>query len=223
MKKGLCLLLCAVLLMSTACAVSYNGEFTAAWFMGRWVKNGDADGLTYVVHKDGYTVYDAAKNKTVARGSWEIREELVDTLSGGKVKTLCAVLTDSEERSLYSGILRPDDSGMALYQFSGNTFYIRENVLGKQEGKRLLEKYRIVRAGWLDRTDFSSGLYFDMDGTLARRLFDSNGAYKTESIGSWSVTEKELTVTVNGSDTTYNVPAEAVTVNGVSYTPQYKE
>lgn len=222
MKKGLCFLLCAVLLMSTACTAAYTGEFTAAWFMGRWVQNGDANGLIYTVHKDGYTVYDAAQDKTVARGSWEIREELVDTLSGGKIKTLCAVLTDSEERSRYSGILRPDDSGMALYQFSGNTVYIRENVLGKQEGKRLLEKYRFVRAKWFDR-GYTSGLYFDMDGTLVRRLFDSNGAYDTRAIGSWSVADGKLTMKVGLFELSYDLPVSEIEVEAITYIPQYKE
>lgn len=221
MKKLLGVVLAlACLLGLAACAASYNGEFTAAWFVGRWVQNGDPEGLVYMVHKDGYTVMKGGK--PVTTGTWVLEERLVDQLSGGQVKVLCAVLTPTDGRNEYGGVLRPDDSGHALYQFSGNHVYIRESVLGRREGDALLDKYRVVRATWIDRS-YTSGLYFDVDGTLVRRLFNSKGAYETKAIGTWSVADGRLVMKVGLFELTYDMPASAIEVEAITYIPQYKE
>jgi hypothetical protein len=224
MKKLLCVILAVVLTAAvTACAAApYDGVFSGEDFIGRWVKNGETGGVVCVVDKGGYTLYDEGSGETVATGTYVIEETLVDSLGGGQVKVTCAVLTADDGRSDHGGILRPDDSGHALYQFSGNHVYIRESVLGRREGDALLDKYRVVRATWIDRS-YTSGLYFDVDGTLVRRLFNSKGAYETKAIGTWSVANGRLVMKVGLFELTYDMPASAIEVEAITYIPQYKE
>lgn len=223
MKKLLGVVLAlACLLGLAACAASYNGEFTAAWFVGRWVQNGDPEGLVYVIHKDGYTLLKGGKQVTT--GTWVLEERLVDQLNGGQIKTLCAVLTPADGRSGHGGVLRPDDSGHALYQFSGNTYYIREGVIGKKEGRVLSNRYRMVCGKWFDSSSMTSALYFDIDGSVTRRRFDMLGASETVRVGSWTVDEKKLSVTTNdGVTAVYGIDAPAVVIDGVTYSLRAKE
>ena len=217
MRKWFCMMLAlACLLGLAACSKPFDGEFTAAWFVGRWAENGDPDGRVYVVHKDGYTVYESGKQVTT--GTWVLEERLVDQLRGGQVKTLVAVLTPADGRSDHGGLLRPDASGHALYQFNGNLYYIRESVIGKSEGKVLVNRYRVVCGKWFDGTSLESGLYFDVDGSVTRRRFDMFGASDVALVGTWTSDEKTLTVTTNdGTVAVYGLGTPTVVIDGVSY------